>query len=796
VALATVVHAYFATSLMYARLGDAFAAKLNATGGALVYSTYLGGGSDDFAQGIAVDSQGSAYVVGRTNSGDFPTKNAFQPTDHGSDDVFVDKLTPGGDALAYGTFLGGGGDDIGYGIAADNSGKAVVTGQAVSNFPITANAPQFTYGGGGIDAFVAEVDTTLSGTASLVYSTFLGGNGEEYGYGAALDCAGNAYVTGRTSATTFITTTGGVQPGAGGGGNDAFVAKIGATRVITYAYDGVQRLTDAVECPGSTYHDGYDPASNRTSETVDGVTTRQVSYDAANQVITATTPQGTASDSYDAAGNLLSDGTSAYSYDALDRLTALAGAGAAESYGYNGDGTLVTQTVNGIPTAYTQDLAGDQSQVLQTATGAGTPTVTDYLYGLDRLASVPSGGSARTWYMPDLQGSVRYTTDDGANASPAVNYDPYGTPEGGAVPPTFGYDGELQDTATGLQNLRARTYNPATGQFLTRDPLEQQTGQAYLYASGDPINGSDPSGACYLVNSSHQRVGGALPDVEPDDQNCRLTTQANIIAGILSPRMPAVFYPSQADANCLYAQILRYVPNGGSLLRKGFFVSPAKHVPTVLPSFILGVGATVQRLTTGVVEIGEHAGEAIATGTEQVGGGAVLGLGGEVLLAAGLATAAYIVTDPAKPVGEDTAESRGVRFLYHYTFARNIPSIITQGIRPSLAANGDAQHGDGQYLTDLTPAESSTVTRYQHSYALFRRQFKWGGGRYASQVGWVRIDIDNPTRLFVVDVGPLFGNRFPGRRIYLRPSDKSLPVYNRIGGTGTVTFAPTARGFR
>jgi len=301
-------------------------------------------------------------------------------------------------------------------------------------------------------------------------------------------------VTGWTSSTTFITTTGGLQPGAGGGGNDAFVAKIGATRVITYAYDGVQRLTDAVECPGSTYHYGYDLASNRTLETVDGVAQQQVSYDAANQVITATTPQGTASYSYDQAGNLLSDGTRNYSYDALDRLTALAGAGATESYGYNGDGTLVTQTVNGIPTAYTQDLAAGQSQVLQTATGTGAPAVTDYLYGLDRLASVPSGGGARTWYMPDLQGSVRYTTDDGANASPTVNYDPYGTPEGGAVPPTFGYDGELQDGATGLQNLRARTYNPATGQFLTRDPLEQQTGQAYVYAGGDPVNGSDPSG--------------------------------------------------------------------------------------------------------------------------------------------------------------------------------------------------------------------------------------------------------------------------------------------------------------
>jgi len=81
----------------------------------------------------------------------------------------------------------------------------------------------------------------------------------------------------------------------------------------------------------------------------------------------------------------------------------------------------------------------------------------------------------------------------------AASYDdPYGSPEGEATPPTFGYNGELQDAATGLQNLRARTYNPMTGQFLTRDPLEQQTGQAYLYAGGDPVNGSDPSGQCMV----------------------------------------------------------------------------------------------------------------------------------------------------------------------------------------------------------------------------------------------------------------------------------------------------------
>jgi len=97
---------------------------------------------------------------------------------------------------------------------------------------------------------------------------------------------------------------------------------------------------------------------------------------------------------------------------------------------------------------------------------------------------------------------VRYTTDDGGNVGDGsagnvggpAGYDPYGAPEGTSAPAPFGYTGELQDPGTGLVNLRARTYNPVVGQFLTRDPLEQQTGQAYAYANGDPVNQADSSG--------------------------------------------------------------------------------------------------------------------------------------------------------------------------------------------------------------------------------------------------------------------------------------------------------------
>src|SRR5207253_2706350 len=115
---------------------DAFVAKLNPLGSALVYSTYFGGSGDDFASGIAVDSSGDAYITGYTFSTNFPTMNPLQPANAGGVDAFVAKLNPTGSALVYSTYLGGGGDDHSYGIAVDASGNAYLTGFTSStNFP-------------------------------------------------------------------------------------------------------------------------------------------------------------------------------------------------------------------------------------------------------------------------------------------------------------------------------------------------------------------------------------------------------------------------------------------------------------------------------------------------------------------------------------------------------------------------------------------------------------------------------------------------------------------------------------
>lgn len=207
--------------------GDAFITKLNALGGTLFYSTFLGGSDSDLGNSIVLDAAGNAYVMGQTRSPDFPTTTgAFDVTLSGVNDVFVTKVDPTGSMLVYSTFLGGTGGELASvnagSIAVDATGNAYVVGEtSSSDFPTTPGAPQTTSGGGS-DAFVTKLNPT--GT-SLVYSTFLGGISSDFGDGIAVDTAGNAYVTGGTGSTDFTTTPGAFQTTLGGG-SDAFIAKI------------------------------------------------------------------------------------------------------------------------------------------------------------------------------------------------------------------------------------------------------------------------------------------------------------------------------------------------------------------------------------------------------------------------------------------------------------------------------------------------------------------------------------------------------------------------------------------
>jgi hypothetical protein len=204
--------------------GEVFVTKLSPDGGTLLYSTYLGGNSEDSGNGIAVDADGNAYLAGKTYSTNFPTSpGAWDSTLSGGRDAFVAKLSPAGDALAYSTYLGGNSWEYGLDVAIDDLGHAYVTGFTHGSFPTTPEAFQPSPGGS-IDPFVAKL--ALDGSA-LIYSTYLGGSSTDGGHSLTVDAQGNVYLTGDTHSVDFPTANA-LQPSKAGGDADAFVAKLNA----------------------------------------------------------------------------------------------------------------------------------------------------------------------------------------------------------------------------------------------------------------------------------------------------------------------------------------------------------------------------------------------------------------------------------------------------------------------------------------------------------------------------------------------------------------------------------------
>jgi len=252
---------------------DAFVTKLNPSGSALVYSTFLGGSDSNFGHDIAVDTSGSAYVTGFTTSADFPTTVGAFDTTHGGSfggfvrpDAFVTKLNLSGSALVYSTFLGDSDNDAGLGIAVDTSGSAYVTGQTRSpNFPTTAGAFDTTHNGD-FDAFVTKLNP--SGSAPLVYSSFLGGSSVDFGSGIAVDTSGSAYVTGTTESPNFPTTVDALDP-THNGDNDVFVTKLnpsGSAPLVYSTFLGGSNSDSgsdiAVDTFGSAYVTGTTESPN------------------------------------------------------------------------------------------------------------------------------------------------------------------------------------------------------------------------------------------------------------------------------------------------------------------------------------------------------------------------------------------------------------------------------------------------------------------------------------------------------------------------------------------------------
>jgi uncharacterized protein (TIGR03437 family) len=200
---------------------DAFVAKISADGSRLVYSTFIGSDAQDWANDIAVDSQGQAYVIGGTKSSKFPTFLPLQRQYGGGTDAFVVIMNSGGSGAVFSTFLGGDADDEGLAIAIDPFNTVYATGYTNSgNFPVTEDAFQ-SQKDSDEDAFVVKI----FGQPRLAYSSFFGGRDSDFGNAIAIDTLGNAYVAGFTRSDDLFRTPQVFQNDYNGGG-DAFVIKV------------------------------------------------------------------------------------------------------------------------------------------------------------------------------------------------------------------------------------------------------------------------------------------------------------------------------------------------------------------------------------------------------------------------------------------------------------------------------------------------------------------------------------------------------------------------------------------
>lgn len=257
---------------------DIFAARFDLGqpgAAALVYATYLGGSDSDFGYDLAVDSAGNAYIGGYTYSPDAPTHNAYQsvPANSGYTDAYIAKLDPSGSTLLYATYLGGSGFDRGWQLAVDDLGNVYQTGETSSTDFSTRNAYQDARNGSR-SAFLASIDTTQGGVASLLYATYLGGLGLDTGHGIAHAGGRRVYVTGWTTSPDFPVTPYAYDPTCGTDGHcnydtyrrsDAFITEIdtsrsGAASLLQSTFLGGSRddqgLAIALDADGGVYVTG------------------------------------------------------------------------------------------------------------------------------------------------------------------------------------------------------------------------------------------------------------------------------------------------------------------------------------------------------------------------------------------------------------------------------------------------------------------------------------------------------------------------------------------------------------
>jgi RHS repeat-associated protein len=268
-----------------------------------------------------------------------------------------------------------------------------------------------------------------------------------------------------------------------------------ADNSTTYGYDRVNRLTTA-KTGGSATSYGYDNGDNLIN--INGANSTSQIFDAANQLQTATTMNGSTliqkyTFAYDPNGNRASrtdknNVVTSYGWDQANRLTSF---GSSATYAYNGDGLRMSKTVSGTTTQFVWDLA--EGLALTISAGA-----VSYVTGSDGLPLEQISGTTVSYFHRDQLGSTRTLTNSLGQVANTYTYDAYGSiaSQSGSTPNLLLFQGQYQDSESGLYYLRARYYEPSSSQFLARDPALMQTREPYAYVSGNPLNATDPAGLC------------------------------------------------------------------------------------------------------------------------------------------------------------------------------------------------------------------------------------------------------------------------------------------------------------
>ena len=265
------------------------------------------------------------------------------------------------------------------------------------------------------------------------------------------------------------------------------------TRVITYTYDPLNRLTGATYSTGESFEYQYDAVGNRTSMT-DTTGAHTYTYDAANRLTSVDDVTYT----WDDRGNLVSDGTFTYTYNSAGRMVRAESVTATLVYTYNAQGLRVAQSVDGDVMSFAWDTEAGLSVVI-------SDTAALYVHTPNGQTLAEQRGGVWTYPLVDSLRNVRQWSSADGQILGSVGYRPFGTPEwaAGTIESTYGYTGEYHEPETGLVYLRARHYAPALGRFLQHDPWEgdhqrPQTLNLYAYVENNAVNFTDRTGLCTL----------------------------------------------------------------------------------------------------------------------------------------------------------------------------------------------------------------------------------------------------------------------------------------------------------